>query len=60
LPLPCYIGHVISIAFAAANAFLNPLRQIVESGLSPAQVLLGKYEKEWGGDLSRVYDDMSF
>ncbi len=40
--------------------FLNPLRQIVDSGISSAQELLKKYETEWAGDLSRVYDEMSF
>ncbi len=42
------------------TAFLNPLRDIVESGMSPAHRLLEKYEKEWGGDLAKVYDEMSF
>jgi glutamate--cysteine ligase len=42
------------------TAFLNPLRQIVDSGHSPAHQLLLKYEGEWGGDLNRVYDEMSF
>ena len=42
------------------SGFLNPLRQIVESGKSPAQLLLEKYETEWGGDLSKIYDEMSF
>ena len=42
------------------TGFLNPLRQIVDSGLSPAHQLLNKYEGEWAGDLSRVYDELSF
>jgi glutamate--cysteine ligase len=42
------------------TAFLNPLREIVDSGMSPAHQMLQKYENEWGGDLSRVYDEMSF
>ncbi|MEY3704282.1 MAG: hypothetical protein RLZZ561_1902 [Pseudomonadota bacterium] len=42
------------------SGFLNPLRQIVDSGKSPAQLLLEKYETEWKGDLSKVYDEMSF
>ncbi|MEY3658395.1 MAG: hypothetical protein RL425_1156, partial [Pseudomonadota bacterium] len=33
---------------------------IVDSGKSPAQLLLEKYETEWKGDLSKVYDEMSF
>jgi glutamate--cysteine ligase len=42
------------------TAFLNPLRQIVDSGMSPAHQLLEKYKGEWNGDLSRVYDELSF
>jgi glutamate--cysteine ligase len=42
------------------TSFLNPLRDIVESGMSPAHRLLNLYEGEWGGDLSRVYDALSF
>ncbi|QZH75305.1 MAG: glutamate--cysteine ligase [Erythrobacter sp.] len=39
------------------TGFLNPLRQIVESGKVPAQVLLDKYHGEWAGDISRVYEE---
>jgi glutamate--cysteine ligase len=42
------------------QSFLNPLHEIVASGKVPAQRLLDKYHGEWGGDLSRVYEDMSF
>ena len=42
------------------TGYLDPLRRIVESGKVPAQLLLDKYHGEWGGDLSRVYDEMSF
>ncbi len=42
------------------SGFLNPLRQIVDSGMSPAHQLLEKYEGAWGGDLSKVYDELSF
>jgi glutamate--cysteine ligase len=42
------------------QGFLDPLREIVSSGKVPAQRLLDKYHGEWGGDLSRVYGDMSF
>jgi glutamate--cysteine ligase len=42
------------------TAFLNPLHEIVESGMSPAHVLLNRYEEEWGGDLSKIYEAMSF
>lgn len=39
------------------TGFLNPLRQIVDSGKVPAQVLLDKFHGEWGGDISRVYEE---
>ena len=42
------------------GGFLNPLRTIIDSGMSPAQLLLERFNGEWGGDLSRVYDEMSF
>ena len=62
--------EVLAIARAGLNAraqlngagdseagFLNPLDEIVSSGKVPAQRLLDKYHGEWGGDLSRVYDE---
>jgi glutamate--cysteine ligase len=42
------------------TGFLDPLREIVESGKVPAQRLLDRYHGEWGGDVGRVYDEMSF
>ncbi|MFM9978988.1 MAG: glutamate--cysteine ligase [Sphingomonadaceae bacterium] len=42
------------------QGFLDPLREIVSSGKVPAQRLLDLYHGQWAGDLSRVYDAMSF
>jgi glutamate--cysteine ligase len=66
-------GQVLDIANAGLTArnrvdasgsnetgFLDPLREIVRSGKVPAQVLLDKYHVAWGGDVSRVYDEMRF
>ena len=39
------------------SGFLDPLREIVESGKVPAQRLLDKYHGEWNGDISRVYEE---
>jgi len=39
------------------SGFLAPLDAIVASGKVPAQVLLDKFHGEWGGDLSRVYEE---
>jgi glutamate--cysteine ligase len=66
-------GHIVEIASAGLTArnrlnssgdnesgFLDPLREVVASGKTPAEVLLAKYHGEWKGDLSRIYDEMSF
>jgi glutamate--cysteine ligase len=42
------------------TGFLDPLREIVASGKVPAQRLLDLYNGSWNGDVSRVYDAMSF
>ena len=39
------------------TGFLAPLDEIVASGKVPAQRLLDKFHGEWGGDISRVYED---
>ena len=66
-------GEVVDIASAGLSArgrhdasgsnetgFLDPLREIVRSGTVPAQVLLDKYHGVWGGDVSKVYDELRF
>ncbi len=63
-------GEVLAISRSGLNArgklnsagdnetgFLAPLDEIVKSGKVPAEVLLGKYHGEWGGDLSRIYEE---
>nr|WP_315457350.1 glutamate--cysteine ligase [uncultured Sphingorhabdus sp.] len=42
------------------TGYLDPLRDIVASGKTVAEQLLEKYHGAWGGDVSRVYDEMSF
>ena len=39
------------------TGFLAPLDEIVESGTVPAQRLLDLYRGEWGGDITRVYEE---
>jgi len=66
-------GQVLDIANAGLTArgrvdasgsnetgFLDPLREIVRSGKVPAQVLLDRYHGVWGGDVSRVYEELRF
>ncbi len=42
------------------SGFLDPLREIVSSGKTPAEHLLDRYHGAWNGDVSRIYDEMSF
>jgi glutamate--cysteine ligase len=39
------------------SGFLEPLEEIAESGKVPAQRLLDKFAGEWGGDITRVYEE---
>ncbi len=42
------------------SGFLDPLRDILAAGQSPAERLLARYHGEWRGDLSRIYEEESF
>ena len=40
--------------------FLNALEESVDSGQTPADELLERYNGDWNGDLSRIFDDYSY
>jgi glutamate--cysteine ligase len=42
------------------TGFLEPLRDVVARGKTPAEDLLALYHGEWGGDISKVYGAMQF
>ena len=42
------------------SGFLDPLREVVATGATPADRLLDKYANEWNGDVSRIYEEFSF
>ena len=42
------------------EGFLNELQRIADSGETQASEMLRRYETEWGGDLSRIYDEMRY
>jgi glutamate--cysteine ligase len=42
------------------GGFLDPLRDVVATGMTPADRLLAKYHGEWGGDVSHIYEEFSF
>ncbi|ARS28592.1 glutamate--cysteine ligase [Sphingomonas sp. KC8] len=65
--------HILAIADAGLSAraklngagdseqgYLDPVREIVESGKTPAERLLDKYHGEWNGDVCRIYEETRF
>lgn len=42
------------------GGFLDPLREVVATGVTPADRLLDKFRNEWNGDVSRIYAELSF
>jgi glutamate--cysteine ligase len=42
------------------GGFLDPLRDVVATGMTPADRLLYKFEHEWGRDVSHIYEEFSF
>src|SRR3954453_5708008 len=72
-PMRDFAGRVLDIAAdglsrrARLNSagdneggFLDPLREVVTTGLTPADRLLQKFNAEWGGDVSHIYEEYSF
>lgn len=66
-------GQVLDISASGLNArarlnasgdnesgFLDPLREIVRTGKVPAQTLLDRFNGEWNGDISKVYEEAKF
>ena len=50
----------LNAAGDSESGFLDPLRDVVASGKTFADVMLDRYHGEWNGDVSRVYEDYSF
>ena len=42
------------------SGFLDPLREVLASGKTPAERLLDRFHGEWGGDIGRIYEEESF
>jgi glutamate--cysteine ligase len=40
--------------------FLNAVKETIETGKTPADELLDRYNGDWNGDLSKIYDDYSY
>jgi glutamate--cysteine ligase len=72
-PVRDLAGRVLDIAAAGLTrrarlnsagdnegGFLDPLREVVATGVTPADRLLAIYHGEWQGDLSHIYEEFSF
>jgi len=74
-PLRDLAGEVLEIAHEGLKAravvepggplvdetsYLRALEETVATGVSPSDELLARYNGDWKGDLSRIYDDYSY
>ena len=42
------------------GGFLDPLRDVLATGMTPADRLLARFNGEWNGDVSHIYGEFSF
>ena len=42
------------------GGFLDPLREVIATGMTPADRLLARFHGEWNGDVSHIYEEFSF
>jgi len=42
------------------TGFLDPIRHIAESGITPGEKLLDHFHRDWAGGVRRVYQDFPF
>jgi glutamate--cysteine ligase len=42
------------------GGFLDPLRDVIATGMTPADRLLARYNGEWNHDVSHIYEEFSF
>ncbi len=72
-PLRIFAGRVLDIAAGGlsrrarlSNAgdneggFLDPLREVVATGMTPADRLLARFAGAWNGDVAHIYEEFSF
>ncbi|HEX8217052.1 MAG TPA: glutamate--cysteine ligase [Allosphingosinicella sp.] len=50
----------LNAAGDSESGFLDPLREILAAGRTPAERLLERHRGEWAGDLSHIYAEESF
>lgn len=52
--------NCLSAAGEDERHFLNPLIQCVETGQTPADILLDAYKNKWGGEVSHIFEEFSY
>jgi glutamate--cysteine ligase len=50
----------LNAAGDSESGYLDPLREIVSRGTTPAELMLARHRDEWGGTLEPLYAEMSF
>ena len=40
--------------------FLKPLQIITETGITPAEEMLMRFDREWGGKVDQVYSEYAY
>ena len=42
------------------TTFLKPLQLIAETGITPAEEMLMRFDREWGGKVDQVYSEYAY
>jgi glutamate--cysteine ligase len=45
---------------ASEEPYIDELKEIVESGITPAERLLERYRTVWRGDIDKLYEEESY
>ncbi|MEM6712534.1 MAG: glutamate--cysteine ligase [Pseudomonadota bacterium] len=50
----------LNAAYNDESIFLSALEEVVETGMTPADILLERYEELWGGNLDRIFKELAY
>jgi glutamate--cysteine ligase len=42
------------------GGFLDPLHDVIATGMTPADRMLARFHDEWHGDVANIYEEFSF
>jgi glutamate--cysteine ligase len=52
--------NCVDSSFVDETSFLKPLKEIVESGKTPADLQLAKFHGEWGGNVDPLFSEYAY